>query len=44
MVLHCLRFRVLGFSGNWVMVVVAVKVLAGMRGRERAILCGLLLK
>lgn len=37
MVLHCLRIRVLGLSGNWVIAVGAVKVWAGKWGREKAI-------
>lgn len=31
MVLHFSRIRVLGLSGNWVMVVVAVNIFAGER-------------
>lgn len=33
MVLHCWRIRVLGLCGNWEMVVMAVKGLAGEIGK-----------
>ena len=38
-VLHCCRIRVLGFSGNWEMVVMAVRGLAGETVSVEAILC-----
>lgn len=38
-VLHCCRSRLLGFSGNWEMVVMAVMGMAGEIVSVEAILC-----
>lgn len=38
-VLHCCRIRVLGFSGNWEMVVMAVMGLAGETVSVETMLC-----